>query len=233
MNDGSYAQVHADALGPSGLGVDTASVEALSSGDVTAAPYVAIDFLAGRAHTLTPPEKAALAGKPLFFNGALEADAALLHVAATSTMTSATVTGEDFLQGLSFSVTDPVNALSTTNATVVARYSAAGAAVGVMGSVVTFGFPFETISPRATRLEVMGRVLQYLNVISDVPDAGMEPDAGAVEPPDAGPTDPPPVTLPELSDELAPATEKPGCGCGASEGLLGVLLAIASLRRRR
>lgn len=247
LNDGSYVRTHADALSFGPLGFDSASAEAVTSGDVGFSSYAAIDFLAGRGHpanaAMSAAEKMALSsGKPLFYSGVLNADATFmsdtLHVSAISTMSSATLDGADFLSGIDgialddgskgAYITGTANALATTNANVAARYASGNpAAVGVMNTVVTFGFPFETIVSRPQRVEVMGRVMKYLGAIADVPDAGV------IELPDGGePMQPPAVTLPELSDDLGSAAEKP-CGCGSAPGAIALLLAIAYLRRRR
>ena len=261
LNDGSYVRSHADALSFAAVGIDSASAEAVTSGDVTLPSYAAIDFIAGRGHPaaaeLSVAEKMALAsGRPLFYSGLVKADAAFvsstLHVSAVSQMSSATLDGADFLAGVSGIALDDgtkgsyiagvTDALATTNATVAARYtSMAPAAVGVMGKVVTFGFPFETIVSRPQRVEVMGRVMKYLGVLTDVPDAGVivpdppdagtQPDGGTTEP-DAGVVDPPPVTFGTLPEELGDEAKK-GCGCGASPGALLLLLMIAYVRRRR
>jgi len=260
LNDGSYVRSHADALSFSSLGVDSATVEAVTSGEVAVAGYAAIDFIAGRGHPngapLTPAERTALSsGRPLFFSGSLSADPMFLQqtlrVSAVSQMSSATLDGAGFLMGMTGLTLDDgtkgsyiagtADAVTASNADVVARYAGdagSGAGVGVMNTVVTFGFPFETIVGRAQRVEVMGRVMKYLGAISEVPDAGPidpdPPDAGPVdpEPPDAGPDQPSSVTLDALPEVLGDAEAK-RCGCGAAEGALGLLLAIACLRRRR
>lgn len=253
LNDGSYVRSHADALSFGSLGIDSASTEAVTSGDVMLGSYAAIDFLAGRGHPanaqLSTAEKMALAsGKPLFFSGVLRADAAFLgttlRVSAVSQMSSATLDGADFLAGVSGIALDDgtkgsyiagtADALATMNGTVAARYaSGSAAAVGVMGQVVTFGFPFETIVSRSQRIEVMGRVMKYLGVASELPDAGVvdPPDAGSGDG-DGGVVDPPVVTLGRLPEELGDEHEK-GCGCDGTAGPILLLLAIAYVRRRR
>ncbi|MBK7860250.1 MAG: N-acetylmuramoyl-L-alanine amidase [Archangiaceae bacterium] len=261
LNDGSYARTHADALSPSTLGFDSATADALVAGEVTPAAYVALDFLAGRGHPAGAPlsaaEKMALSsGKPLFFSGTLDADAAFLsgtlHVAAVGGAVNARVDGADFLSGVDdlalddgtrgAYLTGPTDALTGAGATVAARYDDAGtaAAVGVMGTVVTFGFPFETLVSRPARVEVMGRVMKYLGVLTELPDAGPiepEPDAGTVDEPDAGEPDagepPRPVALPELTDALGAEAAVKHCGCGSAEASALLLLAIAYVRRRR
>ena len=101
---------------------------------------------------------------------------------------------------------------------------------------VTFGFPFETITSRAERLEVMLRILKYLDVdkitIPDggFPDAGVPPDAGMILPdggvepgPDAGVDGGPlpNVTLGLLPNDYGAAPK--GCGCSAGGGLSSLL----------
>ncbi len=253
LNDATYVRSHADALSFAPLGVDSASVEAVTAGDVPVAGYAAIDFIAGRGHPasapLSPAERMALAsGRPVFFSGSLAADATFLqstlHVSAVSQMSSATLDGAGFLMGVNglqlddgtkgAYITGTADALTASNADVVARYtSGTPAAVGVMNTVVTFGFPFETVVGRTQRVEVMGRVMKYLGAIAEVPDAGPldPPDAGPTEP-DAGTVDPQPVTLEPLPDLLGDEARK-GCGCTSAGDALALLLAIACLMRRR
>ncbi|MBL8955745.1 MAG: N-acetylmuramoyl-L-alanine amidase [Myxococcaceae bacterium] len=259
LNDGSYVRSHADALSFSALGVDSATVEAVTAGEVPLTGYAAIDFIAGKGHAgqaeLTAAERMALSsGRPVFFSGAPVADAAFLQstlkVSAVASNTTATLDGADFLMGVTALSLDDgtkgayiagtTHALTASGADVVARYTSGTAAgVGVANTVVTFGFPFETVVGRTQRVEVMGRVMKYLGALDEVPDAGVvDPppvDAG-VEPvdggTDGGTTEPLPVTLDVLPAQLGDEHRR-GCGCVASDGALALLLAIACLGRRR
>ncbi|MHB8874981.1 MAG: golvesin C-terminal-like domain-containing protein [Myxococcaceae bacterium] len=120
----------------------------------------------------------------------------------------------------------------------IARYAGttrpAAVAWSGAGKVVFLGFPFETLVSRNQRLETMGRILKFFEVITvepPLPDAGTPVDAGIV---DAG--IPEPIVLGPMPDSYEYAL-KGGCGCGAAGGalpaLLGLLAAILRARRRR
>lgn len=137
----------------------------------------------------------------------------------------------------------PGDVLTAQGAAVaIARWADGGVAgVAADRSLVYLGFPFEAVTSRTARLDVMGRVLAYFQVLPTppvIPDGGDEPpfDAGLEEPgtdggtvsPDGGTEVRFPVLPSVYGDEMA----KGGCGCNAG-GLGFGLLALAAWVRRR
>ncbi len=208
-------------------------------------------------------------GKAIFFTGgsALRSLAAgtaadqaflssVLRVGPTAALNSqAAVTLEGFLAGIpaltlddgsagayDTGVTDITNV--SGSAVPLAKYGGAGATPAALAAdkvQVTFGFPFETITSRPERREVMARVLAYFEV-DKLPDGGVPPDAGT-EPEDAGMTPDdagmllpdggsnrdggvlPDITLRRLPDEYVEFHK--GCGCSSGGGLLSSLIFLA------
>ncbi len=231
MNDGSYVRVHGEALDANQVGFDSAEAEAVTAGVVSLEAYSLIDWFTGRGHALgagpSDPERAALAasrqaGRPVFFSGVADSATQALFGATTASGTgSRAIDGLGPLLGLTALPLDdgqqgtydvslsPPSVDPAAGAVQLAAYdSSAGAAVGIEGEAVDFGFPFETLTRRADRVEVMHRVLAFLT-----PDAGI--DAGSA-PADAG-----------------PAVSVVGyVGCSSSPGLLGALGALLLVFRR-
>ena len=185
--------------------------------------------------------------KPLFFTGgsALRSLASgsasdqaflssVLRVGPTAALNSqAAVTAEGFLAGIpalalddgsagayDTGTTDITNVLG--GAVQIGRYGGGTpAALAADKLQVTFGFPFETITARADRLEVMSRIVKYFEVdqLLPLPDGGVEPDGGVVAT-DGGPL--PDIRLGVLPSSYAAMPK--GCGCSAGEGLSSLLL---------
>ncbi len=214
----------------------------------------------------------AQAGKALFFTGgsALRSLAAGTPAAQTflsavlrqgmsaALNTQAAVNGAGFLSGLpALSLDDGSGGAydtATTDVVVpmggavsIASYGVAGtgAALAADKVQVTFGFPFETITSRSERLEVMSRVLKYFeaDVLGPIPDGGVVvlPDGGVFGPDggsggdggpvvDAGP--PPDIKLRVLPSDYDAVPKR--CGCSAGEALFPLLLlALVRLFRAR
>ena len=262
MNDASYLARWGDALDGAQVGFDSATSLAITSGDVSLAPYAMIGWMAGRGHVggagpsageLTALNAHAQKGRPIFFTGttalrslaagsATEKDFLLsvLRVGPTAAVNSqAAVTLEGFLAGIPALALDDGSAGAYDTGTTDITNLAPGTAIqlGKYGGgtpsalaadkkQVTFGFPFETITSRAARLEVMSRVVKYFEIETGTPrpDAG-ESDAG-VDPVDGGPlpSDGGTLRLGVLPREYAAAPK--GCGCSA-EGALSPLLGLA------
>ncbi len=279
LNDGLSNRRYGEALQFNGVGFDSASSLAVTSGDVPLTPYALVSWFAGRGHQngagLTAAEQGAIAtyvasGKPLFFTGANAASALnagsaadklfLSDVLKASVATGAgtlSVDGSDFLAGLTAMKLDDGTSGSydtgasdviapAAGANLIGKFGSTGAAIAANNKLVYFSFPYENLVDRPSRLDTMGRVLKYLNLIGTVPpipDAGEEPDAG-VDPidagtpadggvkPDAGMVNPDggAARVPHLSSDLAAPAG--GCGCGAIPGFFP-LLALALLSRRR
>lgn len=269
MNDASYVARWGDALDAAQVGFDSATTQAITSGDVTLDAYTMVGWIAGRGHAngsgpsaaeLTALNAHAQKGRPLFFTGgsALRSLAtgsataqaflsSVLRVGPTAALnTGSAVTVEGFLAGLpaltlddgsggsyDTATTDITNV--TGSAVLLAKYGVGGtpAALAADKVQVTFGFPFESITARAERLEVMSRVVKYFEVdkLPDggVPDAGtpiemdagMELPDGGIDPlPDAGPK--PDVKIFLLPSEYG--AEPKGCGCSTGAELFPLLL---------
>ncbi|MBX7099835.1 MAG: N-acetylmuramoyl-L-alanine amidase [Myxococcaceae bacterium] len=143
---------------------------------------------------------------------------------------------DDGTQGSSDTGASDVLAAQGAAAVVARRPDGGAAGVAADHALVYLGFPFESVTSRPARLDVMARVLDYFGLRPDagpdVPDAGPElPDAGAADAglPDGGQL---PIVLPAISDVLDDGHAKGGCGCATSGPGL-VLLAVAALSRRR
>ncbi len=212
MNDGSAARLTGEALDANDVGFDTADTDAVTSGDVSQAPYQLLTWFVGRGKqggaSLTAQEQAVVTGfrarnLPVFFTGDATATPALVTAfSATVPGTSGglLVNGADALMGLSglalddgtagsFDTGAPPAIAPAGAAVQLASYGSGGsAAIGTPGQTVMFGFPFETLVGEPTRVEVMRRVLAFLSPstfdggIVQV-DAGMTLDAGV---PDSG-----------------------------------------------
>lgn len=262
MNDGAAVVRHGDALDFANIGFDSVSSAALVAGVVMPAGYRAIDFIAGRGHAggaaLSAAEQSALSGAKLFISGnslarTLSGQPFLAQTlkasgAATSTSLSLTSAAVPFDDMGTFALGDGASGsywagtndvLTPSGSTAIAEY-AAGQTAGVAANntLVYLGFPYETVATRAQRLEVMGRVMKYLDVIGSVP---VVPDGGEPEP-DPDPLDPDggvgaqgPVTL-ELLQDTYPGVTGQGCGCSANDtgsmvGWAGFALAAMGIRR--
>jgi N-acetylmuramoyl-L-alanine amidase len=267
MNDGSVARLTGQALEANDVGFDTAESDAVTSGDVVQAPYQLLTWFVGRGKqggaALSAAEQNVVTGfrsrnLPVFFTGDGAATPALLtafSASAPGARGGLQVSGADALMGLNGMVLDDGTAGSfdtgappaldpTGPAVQLASYGSGGsAAVGTPGQSVMFGFPFETLVDRPTRVEVMRRVLAFLSPSSFdggivMVDAGMVIDAGVidsgvvitpdggVEEPDAG------MTGSDAGVIRQPVLAFQGGGCSAAP-VIGPLLGIVLLRRRR
>ena len=278
MNDASYLARWGEAIDAARVGFDSATSLAVTSGDVALAGYGMVGWLAGRGHPggagpsaaeQTALKNYAMSSKPLFFSGANAVGAlalgsagdqaflsSVLRAGAGAPNSQASVTGSDFLLGVSGLALDDGNSgayssaasdvlTASGSAKLIGAYPAGtGAALAADKLEVTFGFPFETIVSRPQRLDVMARVLKYFEVdtLADggtppVPDAGNLTDAGSIDAgPDGGMNDGgplPDVTLGRLPNNYAGAPPQ-GCGCSSVEALSPLLaLGLYRLIRRR
>lgn len=215
MNDGSAARLTGQALDANDVGFDTADTDAVTSGDVSQAPYQLLTWFVGRGKqggaALTAQEQAVVTGfrtrnLPVFFSGDGTATPALVTAFSGTipgTMGGLAVDGADALAGLnglalddgtsgSFDTGAPPTLAASGAAVQLASYASGGsAAIGTPAQSVMFGFPFETLVGEPTRVDVMRRVLVFLTPSSF--DGGLvQVDAGAVVDagvPDAGPID--------------------------------------------
>ncbi len=274
INDGSAARLTGQALDANDVGFDTADTDAVASGDVPQTPYQLLTWFVGRGKqggaALTAAEQMVVTGfrtrnLPVFFTGDGSATPALLtafSATAPGTTGGLSVSGADALMGLngmvlddgtagSFDTGTPPAIAAAGGAVQLASYGSGGsAAIGTPGQSVMFGFPFETLVDRTTRVEVMRRVLVFLSPTSFdggiiqvdagmVIDAGIEEDAGVdagfadagvdagTPEPDAG------MTGDDAGVIRQPVLAFQGGGCSAAPVLGPLLFMVLLLRRRR
>lgn len=252
MNDGSLVRLHGEALDLSLVAFDSADSDAFAAGEVSLAGYRLIDWAAGRGHPQgaapSTVEQGLLApfhrARPILFSGtALGSASFLLDVLSASLSSSAGsrfVLGAEVLTGLATELDDGTGgssgvglppAIAPLGAAVsLASYDTkAPAAVGVAGQSVFLAFPFEGLTGRAERAEVMRRVLAFLELgpPSDggFPDSRPKSDGGAEQEPDSG--------APASGALHVVGSTQRGCSSsGAPVLLLGGWLPLAFLRRR-
>jgi len=264
MNDGSSTRVWGDALDANQVGFDSASVEAIAAGDVPLAPYTLLAWFAGRGHSggaaPTPGEQAVISGRrsaavPVLFSGRAVNDATFLQSvlmgANAAGAGSHDVAGAGVLQGLGWQLDDgDGGSYDTASPDVVAPGSGsvslggysggAGAAIGVQNQIAFLAFPFETITDRATRVEIIRRLLGFLSplgVDGGVPvvdggsgggtGGGSGGGGGAGGGSGGGTAEP--ATLGAVPGQYKAA----GCGCGTAPAAPLLALGLLGLARRR
>lgn len=209
MNDGSAARLSGQALAANDIGFDIAQSRATTSGAFDLGPYQMMTWVGGRGKQggggLTPMDQGVVKSfrqrdLPVFLTGAEATDTAFIAQVFSGSVPGTTgrlqIRGEGPFSGLSAQLDDGMGGSFDTgtppavepsgSAMRLAGYaSGGGAAIGVAGESVMFGFPFETLIDPATRVEVMRRVLAFL---SPGPfDGGYQQvDAGRVTEPDGG-----------------------------------------------
>lgn len=210
INDGSYVRVHGDALDALAYGFDSATDDAVGAGLVTPSTYGVVSWIAGRGKTAGGPPSAAgqmalrlalQGGTRVIFSGEAAGTMAFLADFGSATVGSGTssraLTGVGPLTGLAWSLDDgtagtydvgnpdggslDIVSPMGSGQRLASYASGAPAASGVAGKSALLGFPLESITSRATRIEVFRRLLQFAADGGDDGDGGVfvEPDAGA------------------------------------------------------
>ena len=210
INDGSYVRVHGDALDALAYGFESATDDAVEAGVVTPSTFGVVSWIAGRGKTAGAPPSASgqlalrqalQAGTRVIFSGeAASSMSFLTDVGSASTGTGASsrdLTGVGPLTGLAWSLDDgtagtydvgnpdggSLDVVSPMGSGQrLASYSTGTpAASGVAGKSALLGFPLESITSRATRIEVFRRLLLFAADGGSAGDGGVfvEPDAGA------------------------------------------------------
>jgi hypothetical protein len=255
MNDGSYVRLHGAALDANQVGFDSADADAVAAGAVPASRYGLVGWFAGRGQASgAAPSEAEQAwlevavggGGRLFFSGDGSGRPAFLANVFSAQVSASSgglaVMGAGAFSGLSWSLDDgkggtydtgAPRALGASGVAVeLATYvGGGGAAVGVPQRTVAFGFPFETIVGAPERVEVMRRVLAFLQPPPTDggvwwPDGGSTGGGGGVGGGGGGGGGGGSV------DGGSPEYGFEGGGCSSAGGLLAVPL-VWGLRRRR
>lgn len=209
INDGSYVRVHGDALDALSYGFESATDDAVEAGSVLPSAFGVVSWIAGRgkAGAAAPSTSAQAAlraalqsGTRVIFSGEAAGGMALLSdfgsATAGSGASSRALTGVGPLAGLSWSLDDgtagtydvgepdggSLDVISPMGAgqRLASYATGAPAASGVAGRSALLGFPLETITSRATRIEIFRRLLTFAT------DGGTESDGGVFVEPDAG-----------------------------------------------
>ncbi len=214
MNDATLLRAWGDALDVNAVAFDSATVDALNAGAVSASGYALVGWAQGRGHAggsaPTTSEQAVLSGArgvntPVLFSGrAITAPtfaASTLAAVPGAGASSLVVTGAGPLAGLALGLDDgtrgsyacpaPDVAGPGAGALSLGSYSGAGGAgSGVAGQVAFLPYPFENIVGRQPRAEVMRRLLAFLSPTGiAVMDGGIALDGGVEPWPDAGVSD--------------------------------------------
>lgn len=199
MNDGSSVRLHGEALVDGELAFDSADADAFGAGELDDSAYGLIDWVAGRGHPRgaapTPDEEARLRSfrqrAPLLFSGtALDSPSLLADLLAASLSPRAgsrVVLGAGVLAGLDTELDDGSKGSYDVGRSPALQVLAGGqalatydtgevAAVGVEGRAAFLAFPFEGLTSRVERAEVLRRLLAFLAL--GPPSDGGFPDAG-------------------------------------------------------
>ncbi|MBL8922615.1 MAG: N-acetylmuramoyl-L-alanine amidase [Myxococcaceae bacterium] len=209
INDGSYVRVHGDALDALAWGFESATADAVESGQVIPASFGVVSWIAGRGGQRGGAPSAAAqqtlrtalaGGTRIIFSGEAAANMAFLADFGSATAgagaSARSVAGVGPLSGLSWSLDDgsagtydvgdpaggSIDVVSPMGAgqRLASYTTGTSAASGVAGRSALLGFPIESVTGRATRIELYRRLLLF------TADGGTDSDGGTFIEPDAG-----------------------------------------------
>lgn len=254
MNPGTTAP-WGDALAANDVGFDGATLEAVLAGDVPLAGHGLIAWAAGRGHPAgamaTAAEQALLltsqdAGTRVIYSGVGTLPSALagpVFGVASSGAGDRAVQGAGVLMGLSLALDDgsaggydvgtPEGVTAQSGAAYLGNYgNSSGAGALRPQQTAYLAFPFEGITSRALRVDVLGRLLTALapdGFDGGFPDAGPAPELDGGTDADGGSPQGEPKVVSLSPDVLMlPAA---GCGCQAGGAVPLAVVVLVALRR--